>query len=705
MAIQKVVKSSVSQQVFDQLRQQILSGSWKPGDKLPSENELAAQFGVSRVTVRNALQKLSGLGLLETRFGEGSFIRGPEAGAALNQLVPMLYLGRETLRDILTFRRMVEGPICEIACRRATDGEIEQLRQLLGQMERAEADLAAFARLDSQFHELLARLTRSRMMQQIYQIIDDAIQSSYKQHARRQSVLVTLRWYREILAAFEARDSARARQAMEQSLDQTFWVSTVYQNVINMESAWPQRVAVRWFDEQAGAVREVTYQEYAADIRRMVGYLRRNLPGIQGRHIGLLARTGYPYAVAIFGCLLAGAVAVPLNSEKSWSQISAELAQADVDCLLADGSYQEREPDFAQYAGPVLDIGAFAGCTELAELTECRDQDALALILFTSDTTGRSKGVMLSQRNLFAPMRLFTEPFDSIRQQFGLPEDYQFAAFNVLPLFHVASLTSLISWSISGNAIHFCSDLRRFYRDLAAMPSDAMAVVPTLLKSIHHDVKKGKRARLGKLRLFTCGAAMYDPQMLADLIDQGFTIIQTYGLTETVGDGGWNSAQDPAHLSSVGLRDPDMEYRLEDGELCMKGEAVMLGYYKDPEGTAAVLRDGWFHTGDLARMDADGYIYLTGRKNNLMVLPSGENVSPEELEALLSRNPAVREVLVEQREGKICGRISCRAGVQDQVRAFVTRTNRTLPLYKRITAVEFTREPLPRNALGKLVRR
>ena len=136
----------------------------------------------------------------------------------------------------------------------------------------------------------------------------------------------------------------------------------------------------------------------------------------------------------------------------------------------------------------------------------------------------------------------------------------------------------------------------------------------------------------------------------------------------------------------------------------MKGEAVMLGYYKDPEGTAAVLRDGWFHTGDLARMDADGYIYLTGRKNNLMILPSGENVSPEELEALLSRNPAVREVLVEQREGKICARISCREELQDQVRAFVTRTNRSLPLYKRITAVEFTREPLPRNALGKLVR-
>ena len=702
--IKKVVKSSVSQQVFDQLREQILSGGWKPGDKLPSENELAAQFGVSRVTVRNALQKLSGLGLLETRFGEGSFIRGPEAGAALNQLVPMLYLGRETLRDILTFRRMVEGPICEIACRRATDGEIAQLAALVEQMERAGADVAAFAQLDSAFHCQLARLTRSSMMQQIYQIIDDAMQSACRQNMRRQSVQAALRWYKEILAAMQARDSARARQAMEQSLAQSFWVSTVYQNVMNMESAWPDRVAVRWYDEKAAAVREVKYRDYAADIRRMVGYLRRSVPDTAGRHIGILARSGYSYAVALFGCILAGAVAVPLNREKGWPELSDELARADVDCLLTDGVYAQREPAFAGWGGLTLDIRAFAACTELAELEECADQDALALILYTSDTTGRSKGVMLSQRNLFAPMRLFTEPFETVREQFGYPEDYQFSFFSVLPLFHVAALTSLVSWSISGNAVNFCTDLRRFYRDLAAMPSDVMAVVPTLLKSIHHDIVRDKAARLGKLRLFTCGAATYDTQMLEDLIGRGFVIIQTYGLTETVGDGGWNSAQDPAHLPSVGLRDPDMEYRLEDGELCMKGDAVMLGYYNDPAATAAVLRDGWFHTGDMARIDADGYIYLTGRKNELMVLPSGENVSPEELEALLARCPAVREVLVCQKAGRICARISCREAAREEVRAFVNATNRTLPLYKRVTAVEFTEQPLPRNAIGKLRR-
>ena len=117
-----------------------------------------------------------------------------------------------------------------------------------------------------------------------------------------------------------------------------------------------------------------------------------------------------------------------------------------------------------------------------------------------------------------------------------------------------------------------------------------------------------------------------------------------------------------------------------------------------------MLRDGWFHTGDLARIDEDGYIYLTGRKNNLMVLPSGENVSPEELEAKLARCPAVREALVCQKKGRICARILCRAALQPQVRAYIHTLNRTLPLYKRITAVEFTDQPLPRNALGKLQR-
>ena len=132
----------------------------------------------------------------------------------------------------------------------------------------------------------------------------------------------------------------------------------------------------------------------------------------------------------------------------------------------------------------------------------------------------------------------------------------------------------------------------------------------------------------------------------------------------------------------------------------------MLGYYKDPEATAEVIdADGWFHTGDLARMDEEGFYYITGRKKNLIILASGENVSPEELEKKLALCPAITECIVKEKGQKICAVIYCPEDKQEEVRAFVTEVNRSLPLYKRISAVEFTAEPLPRNALGKLLRK
>ena len=111
---------------------------------------------------------------------------------------------------------------------------------------------------------------------------------------------------------------------------------------------------------------------------------------------------------------------------------------------------------------------------------------------------------------------------------------------------------------------------------------------------------KGKRERLNGLRVLTCGAAMFDPAMLQDLMDRGFFIAQMYGLTETCGDGAWNSSQEEKYLTSVGHVDDSCQYKLEDGELCMRGDPVMLGYYKDPEATAEVLdAEGWFRTGDI----------------------------------------------------------------------------------------------------------
>ena len=239
------------------------------------------------------------------------------------------------------------------------------------------------------------------------------------------------------------------------------------------------------------------------------------------------------------------------------------------------------------------------------------------------------------------------------------------------------------------------------------MPSQVMAVVPVIMNSLHKDVMRGRKERLGELWVPICSSAMFDPQVMLDMATNGMFVVQTYGATETCGDGIINYAQDAKHIGAVGQGNDYLDYKLEpDGELCIRGDSIMLGYYKDPEATAAVIdKDGWFHTGDLARVDEDGYYYITGRKKNLIILDSGENLSPEELEGMLEKCPAVQECIVKELGKKIGVVVYCKKEHQQTVRDFIAQMNRTVPLYKRIGVVEFSETPLPRNAAGKLVRK
>ena len=481
-------------------------------------------------------------------------------------------------------------------------------------------------------------------------------------------------------------------------------ITSLYQSLCNMETNIADRVALRWYDEKKQGVAEVHYAQYAQDLRRFVAFLRAEYGDVRGKRVAILARNSYQYVICMYGTVIAGGVAVPLNLGKDWDAISYELGLTEPVCILQDGEFAEREPALTETYGSILKpMDAFSAYEPAEDVTEVEDLSALAFIMFTSGTTGRSKGVMLSQKNLFTAMPAFLTPFEDVRSQTGWNTD-AFSSLSCLPMFHISAMTSLVSWSITGHCVNLCNDLKYFYRDLGAMRSDVMAVVPVLLKSIYHDVMKGKRERLNGLRMLTCGAAMFDPAMLQDLMDRGFFIAQMYGLTETCGDGAWNSSQEAKYLTSVGHVDDSCQYKLEDGELCMRGDPVMLGYYKDPEATAEVLdAEGWFHTGDIARVEPDGYMYLTGRKKNVIILGSGENVSPEELEKLLAPCAAIRECRVCERNQRICAVVCCEADQQDAVRDFVTKVNRTLPLYKHMM-VEFSAQPLPRNAAGKLLR-
>ena len=239
------------------------------------------------------------------------------------------------------------------------------------------------------------------------------------------------------------------------------------------------------------------------------------------------------------------------------------------------------------------------------------------------------------------------------------------------------------------------------------MHSDIMASAPMLVETVYNDFKRGRVSRLNGLWDLCCSSAALDPKMLEELAANGFVVNQCYGMTETFGDGILNFTQTADHMSAVGKPDDHCEYKLDEtGEICIRGGCVMLGYYKDPEATAEIIdKDGWLHTGDLAREDGDGYYYMVGRKKNLIILGTGENVSPEELERKLNACPEVQECVVREMGKRIGALICCAEEKQAEVRAFITGLNRTLPLYQRITAVEFSAEPLPRNAMGKLLRR
>ena len=474
----------------------------------------------------------------------------------------------------------------------------------------------------------------------------------------------------------------------------------------NMERIYPQRAAFRWYDEASGTVCTRTYAQYAQDIRRAVRCFAQSIPEIQGKRVCILSRNCYEYGVNALGVMLAGGVLAPLNQRADWGELQTQLELAQPAAILSDGvDHGCAEQLQAAYGSLLRPMDGYTAFDPTDLDPHCIDPDGLLMLAFTSGTTGRSKAVMLSERNFFTSMAAFTYMVDTLRtlRQDPAPELSMLA---MLPMFHNGTFACFFSWPVAGWTMNLVGDLRNFYREMERMPSDYMLMVPMVLQAVLKDLRAGRRERLGKLQVVCCSSAMFRPEDLAELASYGILVMQIYASTETCACGLFNAAQDTAHIGAVGQACFGTQYRIApDGELCIRGDMVTKGYYKDPTATAEVLdADGWFHTGDLARTDKEGYYYITGRKKNLIILDSGENVSPEELEKLLSGCTAVQECLVQEKGQKICAQIFCPQADQAAVRDFVTQLNRTLPMYKRITALVFRDEPLPRNAAGKLDR-
>ena len=478
-----------------------------------------------------------------------------------------------------------------------------------------------------------------------------------------------------------------------------------------MEQEFPDHVAIRYVAEDGKTVVEKKYREYAQDIRRMTAYLKAEVPDIKGRRIVLLSRNCYEFCVASYGIILAGGVLVTLNQKKTWDELEYELGLVEPVLILNDGIDYGCRAELEAAYGPKLRPMDCYKETAPGELTNCVGHDDLMMLMFTSGTTGRSKGVMLSEKNYFSAVRMYVAGQEAVmrKAQELAPKDMDkpFSHFTLVPMFHLSGFICYFAYGIHGWTLNLCADPRDVRRDMSMMHSDAMSTPPVLVEMIYNEIRRGNQDKLNGLWNLSCSSAILDPEILSYLIAHGFYINQCYSMTELAGYGRLNIAQEGEHLRALGKPDGFCEIKLDEtGEICVRGDVVMLGYYKDPEATAeAIDKDGWLHSGDLARVDEDGFYYITGRRKNLIILDSGENVSPEELEKLLGKCVDIKECVVKEMGKKIGAVLCCEPDKEQTVRAFVTELNRTLPLYKRISAVECTAEPLPRNAMGKLLRK
>ena len=482
---------------------------------------------------------------------------------------------------------------------------------------------------------------------------------------------------------------------------------TVYDMVAAMQEKFASRPAFRWVDDATTTVKEKTYGEFVADIRKMTGYLQETVADLKGQRIAILSRTNYEYGVVTFGTMMAGAVIVTLNQKKTWPELEYELGLSEPALIFTDGiDYGYAEELKAAYGDKLRPMNAYEG-SEPAAFENRIDPDGLRMLLFTSGTTGRSKGVMLSEKNYFTAIKMYIDGQKVMPEVAPKEMDQPFSHFTLVPMFHLSGFICYFVYGIQGWTLNLCADPRDLRRDMSMMHSDAMSTPPVLVEMIYNEIRRGNQEKLNGLWNLSCSSAILDPQILRYLVEHGIYINQCYSMTELAGYGLLNVVQEGEHLRALGKPDGFCEVKLDEtGEICVRGGAVMLGYYKDPEATAeAIDKDGWLHSGDLARVDEEGFYYITGRKKNLIILDSGENVSPEELEKLLGKCADIKECIVKEMGKKIGAVICCEPEKEQAVRTFVTELNRTLPLYKRISAVECTAEPLPRNALGKLLRR
>ncbi len=528
--------------------------------------------------------------------------------------------------------------------------------------------------------------------------------------------------------------------------------------------------------EEKGKFRTITHKEFRENINALGTTLIQM--GLKDKRIALISENRYEWELSYLAVASGVGVIVPLDKALPDNELESLILRSQVEAIIYSSKYdaimktlrEKKNTNLKYFISMDLEENTQGIYAEKALVEKGKklladgnktyidakiDAEKMGIMLFTSGTTAMSKAVMLSHKNLV------TNVMDII-QRFDLTDEDRFLSF--LPLHHVFECTVGFLYPISiGGSIAFCEGVKHMAENIKEFEITAMISVPAVFDIIYRKVmktieKKGKLANLEKgkkvsqfllkmkidlrkqlfkevheslgpkLKLVVTGGAALDPETEKGFNDLGFDVEQGYGLTETAPV---IAAETPKcrRLGSIGKKFPSVEVKIDDpdeegiGELMAKGPSIMLGYYENEEATKSALEsDGWFHTGDLARIDKDGFIYISGRKKSVIVLNNGKNVFPEEIETLLNKVEGIKETFVfEKKEDdgdvKVCVEIVYDKELikelyniegEENIKEFlwdkVKEVNKLMPKYKYVREMVITEEPLIKTTTLKIKR-
>lgn len=539
---------------------------------------------------------------------------------------------------------------------------------------------------------------------------------------------------------------------------------------------FPQNVLFRF--ERKGIDYAINYSEFYEYVKAIAkGLIHTEL---NGKRIALIGETSVEWIAAYLATVISGGEVVPLEASLNPEQLINFVNLAQCELVYYSDAWAEYVEDhsaqmpgvrqlvrltdevFAPKCAEPCTVGSVARLSDFSKIGNAQhgipipdtNPEDMCALLFTSGTTGCSKGVMLSQKNICAVLNGAYK----LLHQFS-SED---VLLSVLPIHHTYELScGILGPMLFGCCICINDSLRHITKNLQKYRPTVMMLVPLFLEQFDKKIKasiekQGKirsfgvgvrmsrtllraridvRARLfaqirqafgGRLRYIISGGAALNPDLVDAFRDIGITVSQGYGITEcapliaAVPLDAYNPKSCGRILDGMQVFIDKANASDTYGEIVVKGDNVMLGYYQNPEATAEVLTKGWFYTGDYGYVDRDNYLYITGRKKNVIVLPGGKNVFPEEIEEALAGLPLIEECVVLGRESGgdviitaavypnrsyaesigLLGDAEILARVKEDIRA----VNRKLVSYKQIRKVELRAEPFEKTSTKKIKR-